>query len=535
MDTGPLSVRELAPLVAILAVVGALVFGPHVLHGGFYNDDWEGLALSRYPAHSGLLGAIDAFGFLSFRPVDTVYWPLLYGIFGGHQHFHLAWAVTLGVAESACLFAVLRTLGMARVHAVAVALLLLLFPRADSTRLWVNSSISTLSITLYLLGTLVALRALTATRRSVVMHGGAVVLYLLSMWTYEVTAGAIACSLLVYRLRSDWWPSCRRWAVDLVAVVLTLTLISSGTWNTPTSFATDVHQVKEIVIQAGSVLTQGTFPFGTPVPAIVLGLLALVALTGVLVWRLSPTTEEGRVDLRRWLLAALAGLIALGAGYVMFVPAGSIYLPLRPGQFNRVNNLAAIGYVILVYSLGAVACSLVLRRLARGRPWAALAPPVLAAIVAAGYAHQVRVDGTQWNLAASIQNEILGTLHRALPHPPPGAVIYSLNHPVEAAPGVPVFAATWDLSGAVETQWHDPTLSAYPAIPATTFVCGRTSLAARNANNFYKAAGAAQTGIYGSAFLFDFATGRVARITDRAEWLSQTRLFHARSIAGPAG
>jgi hypothetical protein len=368
-----------------------------------------------------------------------------------------------------------------------------------------------------------------------VTHGGAVALYLLSMWTYEVTAGAIACSLLVYRLRSDWRTSCRRWAVDLVAVALTLAFISSGTWNTPTSFAADIHQAKQIVIQAGSVLTQATFPFGTPRSAIVLGVLALVTVTGVLVWHLPATSEEGRVYLRRWLLVALAGLVAIGAGYVMFVPAGSIYLPLRPGQFNRVNNLAAIGYVILVYSLGAVACSLVLRRFSGGRGWAALAPLVLAAVVAAGYAHQVRVDGTKWNLAAAIQNEILAKLHRALPHPPPGAVIYSLNHPLEAAPGIPVFAATWDLTGAVETQWHDPSLSAYPTIPGTTFVCGQASLAANNANNFYKAAGAAQKAIYGSAFLFDFVSGRVARITDRADCLSQARRFDGRSIAGPAG
>jgi hypothetical protein len=46
--------------------------------------------------------------------------------------------------------------------------------------------------------------------------------------------------------------------------------------------------------------------------------------------------------------------------------------------------------------------------------------------------------------------------------------------------------------------------------------------------------GLERTHIYGRAFLFDFASGRVARITNREDCLSQTRRFNARAIAGPA-
>src|SRR3712207_7849415 len=49
------------------------------------------------------------------------------------------------------------------------------------------------------------------------------------------------------------------------------------------------------------------------------------------------------------------------AGYLLFVPAARYYEPLSPGTINRMNVLAAVGYVVVVCALVRLASGLVAR------------------------------------------------------------------------------------------------------------------------------------------------------------------------------
>ena len=286
---------ELAGCAALLTLVGILAFGSHVRHGGFYNDDWSFATTFEYAPDPGLLGAIRAFDWYSFRPVSMLYLPAMHEAFGMRAELHLALVVLTGVALSTALYWLLRTLAMERVHAGAVAVLVLLFPASDANRLWAAASIALPAIALYLAGSVLALKGLAAHgRRAVLLHAGAIALYVLSVMTYEIAAGAILLSVFLYRLRGSWRAALSRWACDVAAVVPVLLLVTSGTWNDPQPLGTTLRHARTVADQAVSVLADIAVPFGDPATGVVIALLVAVAGAGALGWRLRPGWRPSR-------------------------------------------------------------------------------------------------------------------------------------------------------------------------------------------------------------------------------------------------
>jgi hypothetical protein len=516
---------ELAACVALLTLVGALAFGPHVRHGGFYNDDWSFATTFQYAPDPGLLGAIRAFDWYSFRPVSMLYLPAMHEIFGMRAELHLALVALSAVALSGTLYWLLRTLAMERMHAGAVAVLVLLFPASDANRLWAAASIALPAIALYLAGSVLALKGLAARgRRAAVLHAGAVVLYVLSVMTYEVAAGAILLSVFLYRLRTSWRTALSRWAIDVAAVVPVLLLVTSGTWNEPQSLGTTVRHARTIADQAVTVLADATVPFGDPPTGLVIAVLLLVAVAGALVWQRLPRGDPVGRELQRWLSVGLAAVCAIAAGYAIFVPADpNTYAPLMPGQGNRINGLAAIGFVLLIYSVVMLAATLVARRARPRREWSAGVALAVALVLGWGWLQRIDEHADAWDRSAAAQTEIVNRIGRAVPPPRRGTTIYAVRLPTLAAPGVPIFGATWDLAGALAIDWDDPSISAFPAVPGTSFSCGERGISAQNWLDAFDS----QTTDYGRAVVVDVAAVTAVRVPDRRSCLSIARRFSA--------
>jgi hypothetical protein len=100
--------------------------------------------------------------------------------------------------------------------------------------------------------------------------------------------------------------------------------------------------------------------------------------------------------------------------------------------------------------------------------------------------------------------------------------------PTVAAPGVPVFAATWDLAGALAIEWDEPTISAFPAVPGTSLACGERTISAENWLDAFDP----QTAPYGRAVVVDVAASRAVRVRDRTSCVAAARRF---SMDGGAG
>src|SRR3954462_4278933 len=105
------TVRGETMLVALgLALLAGLVYGDHVVHGGFMWDDWENAATTRYRYEPGFLGPFDLRQ-AAYRPVLALLIPLPHLIFGAHPALHLALALGCAVAAATAFHALLRALG----------------------------------------------------------------------------------------------------------------------------------------------------------------------------------------------------------------------------------------------------------------------------------------------------------------------------------------------------------------------------------------------------------------------------------------
>lgn len=497
--------RELVIAALVLTVVGVAAYAANIRDSGFSTDDWANAGLSlQNPDGAG--GVLRSYADLTpYRPALILYVPATYWVFGTHMGLHLAWAVLLAVFVSTMLYGILRSCGLARTHALAIGVLLLIYPWADSTRMWPTASMATFAIGLALAGVWVALAGLRA--GSYRRHALAVALYLLSALTYELTVGLICCAGLLYVLRAGWRPAWRRWAADLVAMG------AAAAWNfstTPRTAATGISALLDhlwsIVVQGGTVVARSALPLGADRKAltllVLLGVLALAVAVALLARRTRPA-------LRPWLLLFAGGVAVTVLGWAPFVPADPYYTPSTLGFTNRVNALAAVGIVMALYALAGMVGTLVGRR-----PLVATAVTlVLAVVLGAGYLKVLDRHSDLWVGAFRGEMAAIGQIKHAYPKLPENAVVHTFGYPGYQAPGVPIFAVSWDLRYALKLQYDDVSVGGYPVVEPAGVHCDPTGVTLVGGPQFAEP----RTTPYGDAILFDVPTGRHAQPRDVRE------------------
>jgi hypothetical protein len=515
LATSRVTAAELLAVLGLLAALAAATLGSRIAHGGFSNDDWSYLTLAQ---HAGPSGAVHAFHFLWFRPLMLLYWPATFGLLGGDAGAHLALLAATCVVESLLLYAVVRALGAERVFAGAIAGLTLILPLADATRVWVCMDANVGAVALWLGGILVALAAFRRSgRRTALLHATAGLLYLSSIALYEIAAAAILATGLLFVVREG-----RRallpWALQALAAGLLLALVTSHTFYDPLQGAALFEHFKTVVREAPRAVADVVWAPAEPTRlGALVACLAIASVLGAGALRLRRGGLDARsaAVVRRWLGFAAGAIVAAGAGWAMIVP--SAYLsPMLPGQANRGNIVAGPALVVLLTATAVIAATLVLDR--RRGAAAPLPPPAAAAlaalalvVVGAGYATQLRHDVHAWNRASAEQRRIVHVVATRLGRVPPGSTILTAAAPLDAGPDIPVFAAPWDLSGALTLRWDDPSIRAYPIVGHWRIACGRDKLVLHNGNDVF----GAQEGRYGATYVVDVARGRSLLIDSR--------------------
>lgn len=498
--------RELVLTWLGLVVLCALVFAPHVRHGGFYLDDWSNAAASLQPPGGPSAG--NALSFLAkvgiYRPVLVLYVPLTYWAFGMHMALHIAWAATLAVLVAGMLYGVLRTLGVPRIHAWAIAALTIVYPWSDSTRLWPTADQVSLSVMFALAGLWIALAGLSG--RTWRWHCFAGILYLLSILTYEVTLPLIAVAGGIYVARVGWRAARVRWGIDLVAVIAGGLWVGTHTVRTKSSLSGDLDHLQEIVKTGGTIAGRTLLPVGAQRTTLALGLLLGVLLLGLAAYACRPERfrERGSWGLRSWLLMAGGGLLAAALGWVMFIPADPYYTPSIFGMTNRVNGLAGVGLVIALYGALGVVGVLVGQLRPRASIVAVAITLLLGGLIGISYIHVIRRHTQIWDTAYIAEKTGLQEIRKQFPQLPHSTTLFVSGYPAYQTLGVPIFSTTWDLDGMIKTQYEDWTLSAYPVLAETQIVCHPDGI---------RLEGLGSVGPlvpYGHAQFFDFATHRRA-------------------------
>src|SRR5438093_6808841 len=508
LAAGPASRLELALAALWFAALGAAVYGAHVAHGGFWLDDWSNAAAYQFadrPRYLDTVRGLEAY--LGGRPLLALVIPIPYALFGMHSSLHLALAVALGVLTSWLFFLLLRTLRLPVLHAAIVASLALVFPWADSLRLWATAGLNDLAVVFYLLGATLALRGLDVRgRRSVVLHAAAVALYVLSVLTYEAAAIAALLTGALYLTRASPRRALRRWAIDALALLGALMYSFAATSETRGVGALHdrLGDVRPHVRQSLSLLASTVFPIdaGRAVKGVVLALvLALVLLA------LRRRDAADWNTYRPWLLAGAASAIAIASTYVVFLGKG-LY-PLSPGRDNRVNVFAALPWTLLVYAILAVGATLACSRLGR----AASAPLVAAAVavlLGGGYVVKVEHDASRWERASDLEQPVLSAL-RSLPAVRPGTTVYTFGYPGQVAPEIYIFAKVYDLDGAAKLVLDDGSVKAYPVVRPTRLSCGARAVIPHGVHF-----GPDTSSPYGRALFLDVPAKNAVRIEDRS-------------------
>jgi hypothetical protein len=509
---------EVTGAASLLALVGLLAYGRFVIDGGFYSDDWANAANYHFAESPRYFTSVsDLHQVLGGRPLLAVLLPVPHALLGLHPSLHLALAVVLGVATSLCLFVLLRTLEMPALHAWAISALALLFPWSDSLRLWSTASLNTVAVCLFLIGLTVALRGLEREGRgALVMHASADLLYLLSVLTYEVTAAATLLAGLLYLGRAPRARVLRAWAADVLVVgaALLYSLTTTVSSRHVGSISERLSDLPDFAREGLLLLAAAIEPYGSMGRAAQgLVLLLAAAIVGATLLRLRGD-REGEEDtvLRfwsRWLAIASIGIVA---AYFMFL--GSHLEPRDPGIDNRINVFAGLAVCVFVYALIACGCRLLIRS---GRA-AAVATVVAAAVVSVGYLARVADDESDWRAATQRQRQLLDRVGEM--RLPPGQTVLTFGFPAQAAPGVPIFAKSWDLGGALQLELGDSGLRAYPVYQGVRLRCEADGLRVDGGGGY----GSARVE-YGALDFLDVRSGRRTQIAGRAACTRALRRF----------
>jgi hypothetical protein len=513
------SLTELGVCVITLVGLGVAVFGSHVVHGGFYYDDWSNASGYHF---DGFAWVLDKWhGIIPGRPILALLLALPHALFGVRSEFHLFLAIALGVLASTSFFAFLRTLGIEVGHALAIAALALVFPWSDSTRLWATASINNVALIAYFVGTVAVLHGLrTSGRGALLLHAVGSVLFVVSVLTYEVAAAAIALGGILYRGRAPAHRVARRWLADvaLVVVLLIASLVLTAGVRPVGSLSQRASDIPRFTREGTSMLASAYLPRSfdsSGAKLLVLGLLA-----GILACALLRVRRSSAYAIRRWLARAGVAAVGVAAAYVMFL--GSGLQPDYSGVDNRANTFAGFAFVTLVYSLTAAATLLVAGRSGR---IATLILTLAFVVVSTGFIVRVRGDIHHFDEATVLQGDALARLRRALPAPEPGTTILTFGYPSQTAPGVPIFWAFWDLSGAVRLAWNDPSLVAIPQTAHERVVtCNHDSIS--TAEFPMKVP-------YGRIVFIDLASGSTKHVDSRRDCLRARRVFQPGPLIKP--
>ena len=466
------SALELIVAAVCFGALAFAVFGVNVTRGGLSFDDWTlAYDVQRLVDSHGFLGAFTELlsgdiltGTHAGRPVEAAYNLLVYTAFGQNAKLHLGAAIVLAALVAFLFYVVLRQLRLERLHAAAIATLVLLFPAADSTVFWATGAIAHVTVALYLAGTVCSIRGLRSHGPAALgFHALGIALYAASILQYQIAAPFVLLSVLVYRYAgASWRRAIPPWVGAVVVAVAALAYVKANLPRRAGSLSEDFTHARDIAGAARQLLASLGIQDGPQRMPTIATLMLLLVAGGVAL--LLPAGDVVRTQLRRWLLIAAAGFVTIGAAYTIFVPGDFYYSPLAQGIGNRVNAAAALGFALVFYSLAVILALLLMRALRIDAPVRMAAAIAVVGTIAllASFVSAIDSDRRPYDRAAELQREALTVIKNDIPRPAPGTTVYLFGIDGETAPNVFTFVRTNDVTAALRLLWNDDTIEGVP-------------------------------------------------------------------------
>jgi hypothetical protein len=526
-----ITARELLLAFFGLLAACALVYLPHADSHGLYTDDWWFVQRLHFLDHGlGSIGSMldvspfpnnyfDHFSLTnSYRPGQTAMLVGQYFLTGQSGTARLVLSVPLMAIESFLLYLVMRLLGLRPLVAGAAAALMAIGTFVDSTRLWSSVQSEMNAASLYLGGLACALLGLrSAGRRRIAWHAAALVLYLLSVFTYEAFLILLPLSGLAYWLVAGRQAALPRWGADLVVVAIaavTVGRVANHDRSGHVTIAHLWHRVEDVLPGAGRV-------FGWLIPGepVIVGLLAVVVLLGaagvVIALRRAGETAEAA---RQWLEVGGVALLLALIGLIPLLPAEHALTPGNAGFANRLLVTSSLFYPLL-YVAAVALIAIGIATLVRRPRWVVPLAAIGIVLVAAGLVRRELQRQDDFSAAWSEEQRIVDRVQKALPSPQPDSVIISFRHPLALDGGMVSFGTDYDLDGALKLRYGDSTIRAHPYLPGGS--CGPDGI------SFTGVFEPTNTLPYGQMYFVDVARARAIRIADQAQCRREIRRLTA--------
>ena len=301
---------------------------------------------------------------------------------------------------------------------------------------------------------------------------------------YELVLPLLAVAPIYYAAAHGRWDRTVlvKTAADIGAACLVLAIFrSSGRTETAPADQWWPH-AREMIDEATTLFTGGLVPDGRWRLILFAVLIALVA--GLVLRMITDRHMALRALAQsRRRLAGIAGIAVLGfgvglLGYVFLVP-DPWYRPLAPGQGDRSNSIAVIGYSISYTAAAAFIATLAVA--AVPRRWAAAGSVVvfstLVLMFAGSFTSESRAKGdlfvAQWQRSSALYEAIDETLK--VP-PRPGTLVLGFGSTAYQAPLIPSLGDWADYDAAVKLATDTGTVRAAAIFETQQVVCGAAGL-----------------------------------------------------------
>jgi hypothetical protein len=445
------------------------------IHGlGFYSDDWYFLSRFSLSEDRSLGGLFQSayYPWGRMRPVQILYLVGLYWLFDLHPFgYHLVNAAIF-LSGIVLFYLVLRELEQGRVFALAVAAVYSLLPCYSEDRFWVASFQVNLSMTLYFLSLYSDLRALQSRLKCL---WGWKLLSLLSLLgstlAYEVFMPLFLLNPLLIWYRKGY-NSAKQLSRAKLAVLFGINLpilILVAFFKVAVTTRLEKIEFKEHIIwfvrliKQAIVVSYGHHGLFLPrtiskllldhpkgqflVVGGLLGLLIAVYLYFVIRQSKTDLGSQGKMfSLIVW------GLFIFGMGYAIFLTNKNAAIEIPN---NRVTIAATVGVALSqVGVLGWVTNTFLSSDQFRKYGFC-----VLVAILCTGSFLINSAVASFWVAAYQQEQEVLADIRRHFSTLPTGAT-FILDGVCPSIGGIPVFESHYDLAGALQIAYHDPTLLA---------------------------------------------------------------------------
>jgi hypothetical protein len=473
-------VRDRLFLVALTAAS----FVPYVGRLGFYSDDWAYVgSLHSFGDYSNV-GRSLIFDFrdhIHQRPTQAAFTWILFKLFGTDPlGYHVVNGLVL-IAMAIALYALVVELGVPRLVALSVASVFVLLPNYTTDRFWFAAFGYPLTMTAYFVSSYANLRALHSRTRPTVAKAVALASLVVAGLGYEVVIPLFVANLFVlgYLIASGSPAPARATTARVArflapdAVLLAAIVVFKASSAAQSGVPHAYGRYMLWLLTGAALMNLGAYGVALPEavrwaisrtswPSII---LAAGVGVGVYAYLKVATrrTAPGWGTIRPYLRMIAAGIVVFLLGYSIFLVNARIQFTAT-GIGNRVAIAAAAGFAVALVGAFGTGERIASAAGVGGRQVFAV---LVAGTCAAGclITNALALD---WAAASTRQEHVLASIRAHVPASvvEGNAVILDGVCPY-VGPGI-VFESNWDLAGALEVAFDDPSTHADVTTSALT-------------------------------------------------------------------